>query len=58
MSHLDFLELIELKKFIGNILKYIFIFIFLMNTFIRFYTFWIFNNIKNIVYFDVLNHCI
>ncbi len=31
---------------------------FLMGTFIRFHRFWNFNNIKNIVYFDVSNHCI
>jgi len=29
-----------------------------LNTFIRFHLFWNLNNIKNIVYFDVPNHCI
>jgi len=32
--------------------------IFLMSIFIRFHKFWIFDNVKNIVYFDVSNHCI
>jgi len=31
---------------------------FLMNTFIRLHRFWNFNKIKNILYFDVPNHCI
>jgi hypothetical protein len=29
-----------------------------MSTFIRFHRFQNLNNVKNIVYFDVLNHCI
>ncbi len=29
-----------------------------MNTFIKYHTFWNFNYIKNIAYFDVPNHCI
>jgi hypothetical protein len=56
-SHLDFLRPIELLKNHRKHLNKYFHKI-LMNKSIRFHRFCYFNNIKNIVYFDVFNHFI
>jgi hypothetical protein len=57
-SHLDFPRPIELWKIIKKYLNNFFHNFFFMSTYIRFHRLWNSNNIKNIVYFDVPNHCI